>query len=63
MFCRNKNCQRKFDEKLKERLFDTYKLSNHDKLILLLRKDIYPYKYMDDLEKYNETSLEYGRYY
>ena len=57
MFCRNKSCQWKFDEKLKERLFDTYKLSNHDKFILLLRKDIYPYKYMDDLEKYNETSL------
>ena len=34
----NKNYQRKFDEKLKERFFNTYKFSNHDnnKFILLL---------------------------
>ena len=34
----NKSCQRKFDEKLKERFFNTYKFSNHDnnKFILLL---------------------------
>ena len=34
----NKNYQRKFDEKLKEPFFNTYKFSNHDnnKFILLL---------------------------
>ena len=34
----NKNCQIKFDENLKERFFNTYKLYNHDnnKFILLL---------------------------
>ena len=36
--CCNNNCQHKFDEKLKERFFNTYKSSNHDinKFILLL---------------------------
>ena len=57
--CCNKNYQHKFDEKLKERLFNIYKLSNHDniKFILLLRKCVYPYEYMNDWEKFNETSL------
>ena len=49
--CCNKNYQYKFDEKLKE-------FPNHDnnKVILLLRKAIYSYEYMDDWEKFNETS-------
>ena len=48
--CCNKNYQHKFDKKLKKRFFNTYKLCNHDnnKLILLLRKNVYPYEYMDD---------------
>ena len=55
----NKGYQRKFDEKLKERFFNTYKFSNYDnnKFILLLRKGVYPYEYMDDWEKFNETTL------
>ena len=38
---------------------NTYKFSNHDnkKIILLLRKGVYPYQYMDDWEKFNATSL------
>ena len=57
--CCNKNYQHKFDENLKERFFNTYKFSENDnnKFISLLRKGIYPYKYMDDWEKFNETSL------
>ena len=57
--CCNKNYQQKFDEKLKERFFNTYKCPNHDnnKFILLLWKDVYPYEYMDDWGKFNETSL------
>ena len=57
--CCNKNYQRKFDEKLKERFFSTYKFSNHDnnQFILLLQKLVYPYEYMDDSERFNETSL------
>ena len=30
---------------------------NNNKFILLLRKGVYPYDYMDDWEKFNETSL------
>ena len=49
----NKIYQRKLDEKLKERFFNAYTFSKHDnnKFILLLRKCVYPYEYMDDLEK------------
>ena len=52
------NCHKKFVEKLKELFFNTYKLSDHgiNKFILLLQKGVYPYKYMDDWEKF-ETSL------
>ena len=44
---------------LKEQFFNTYKFSNHDqnKFILLLRKVVYPYEYMDDWENFNETYL------
>ena len=57
--CCNKSCQQKFDKKLKERSFNTYKFSNHDnnKFILMIRKGVYPYEYRDDWEKFNETSL------
>ena len=59
---------------LKERFFNTQKFSNDDnnKFILLLRKGVYLYEYMEDCEKYNEASLpekkifqslKYGRYY
>ena len=45
------------NEKLKERFFNTYKFSNHDKnkFILLLQKGVYPFEYMNDWEKFNET--------
>ena len=72
--CFNQNNQNKFDEKLKESFFNTYKLSNHNnnKFILLLWEVVYPYEYMNDWEKFNETSLpgkedfhmlKYGRHY
>ena len=52
--CYNKNYEKRFDEKLKKRSFNTYKFSNLDinKFILLLRKGIY-YEYMDDWEKFD----------
>ena len=57
--CCNKNYQHKFDAKLKEQFFKVYKFFNHNnnKFILLLQKGVYPYKYMGDWEKFNETSL------
>ena len=57
--CCNKNYQQKFDQKLKERFFNIHKFSNHNnnKFILLLRKGVYPYEYIDDWEKFNEISL------
>ena len=50
---------------LKKLFFNTYKLSNHDiyKFILLLRKGVYPYEYMDEWEKFNETSLLEKEYF
>ena len=51
-----------------------YEFCNEDisKFILLLRKGVYPYEYMDSWERFDETSLpnkeafyrpKYGRYY
>ena len=57
--CCNKNFQHQFDEILEKIFFNTYKFSNNDtnKFLLLLQKSIYPYEYMDDWEKFSETSL------
>ena len=43
-------CNKKLNEKLRKRVFNTYKLSNLDdiKFILSLQKDPYPHEYMDD---------------
>ena len=56
--CCHKNYQLKIHEKIKEQ-FDTFKFFNHNnnKFILLLQKGVYPYKYINDWEKFNETSL------
>ena len=53
-----------FNEKLKERFFNTYKFSNHDnnKFILLLRKGVYPKKDFD--KKIRRTSwFVYSEWY
>ena len=57
--CCNNNYQQKVDEKLEEQSFNTYKFFNHDnnKFILLLWKGVYPYGFMNDWKKFNETSL------
>ena len=55
----NKNCQRKFDKKLKERFFNIYKFSNRNSknFILLLRRSVYLEEYMGDQKKFNERQL------
>ena len=58
-FSCNKDYSNKLDEKLKKRFKNTFKFSDNDinKFILLLRKGFYPYEYMDNWEKFNETTL------
>ena len=50
---------RKFSEKLAKRFKNTYKFCNEDidKFLLLLRKGVYPYEYMDDWSRYDEEKL------
>ena len=51
--------KKKFNKDLIKKLKNTYSFCNNDlnKFILLLRKGVYPYEYMDSWEKFNETSL------
>ena len=57
------NCKqrykKKFNKELIKRFASTYGFCNNDlnKFILLLRKGVYPYEYMDNWERFNETSL------
>ena len=54
------NCyKKKFNKDLIKKFKNTYSFCNNDlnKFILLLRKGIHPYEYMDSWEKFNEKSL------
>ena len=54
----NKNYSKKTDENLKNRFQNTFRFFNDiNRFILFLRKGVCPYEFMDDLEKFNETSL------
>ena len=55
----NKDYLNRLNEKLKTKFKNTSKVSYNDinKFILYLRKGVYPYEYMDDWEKFNETTL------
>ena len=55
----NKDYSSKLDRELKKKFKNMFKFSNDDinKFILLLRKVVYPYEYVDDWEKLNETTL------
>ena len=56
----NKDYSNKLHEKLKKRFKNTFKFSifyDISTFILLLRKGVYPYKYIDDCEKFNGTTL------
>ena len=57
------NCEtcyrKKFNKELIKRFASTYEFCNKDlnKFILLLRKVVYPYEYIDNWERFEETSL------
>ena len=54
-----KNYKKDFNKDLINRFSSTYKfcIGDINKLILLLRKGVYRYEYMDSWERFNETSL------
>ena len=54
-----KNYEKDFNKELIQRFANIYEFCNGDlnKFILLLRKGVYPYEYMDSWERFNETSL------
>ena len=51
--------EKDFNKELIKRFAGTYKFCNKNlnKFILLLRKGVYPYEYMDNWERFNETLL------
>ena len=53
------NYEKNFNEDLIQRFGNTYEFCNGDlnKFILLLRKGVYPYEYMDSWQRFDETSL------
>ena len=53
------NHEKDFNKELIKRFANTYEFCNGNlnKFILLLRKGVYPYEYMDNWEKFDETSL------
>ena len=54
-----KNYKKDFKNELIKRFANTYEFckGNINKFVLLLRKGVYPYDYMDGWEKFDETSL------
>ena len=55
----HKSHSNKIDEELKKRFKNTFKFSDNDinKFVLLLRKGVYPYEYIEDEDKFNEITL------
>ena len=58
-FTCKKNYEKDFNKELIKRFANTYNFWDNDlnKFILLLRKGVYPYEYMDNWERFDETSL------
>ena len=55
----NKDYLEKLEEKFKKWFKNIFKFSNNDinKFVLLLRKSICPYEYIDEWKKFDETAL------
>ena len=51
--------EKDFNKELIKRFANTYEFcnKNYNKFILLLRKSVYPYEYMNNWKKFDETSL------
>ena len=56
-FSCKKHYEKDFNKELIKRFANTYNFRDNDfnKFILLLRKGVYPYEYMDNCERFNET--------
>ena len=54
-----KNYEKEINKELIERFASTCKFCNNNlnKFVMLLRKGVYPYEYMDGWDKFNETSI------
>ena len=54
-----KNYKKDFNKELIKRFANIFEFCNGDmnKFILLLRKGVHPYQYMDSLERFDETSF------
>ena len=59
MLSYNKKYSQRLHEELKKKFKNTFKFPNNDinKTTLLLRKSVYPYEYIDDWKKFNDTAL------
>ena len=53
----NKDYLEKLEEKFKKWFKNIFKFSNNhiNKFVLLLRKSVYPYEYIDEWKKFDET--------
>ena len=58
----SKNHKKHFKKDLTKRFANTYEFCE-GKFCLLLRKDTYPYEYMDSWKRFNETSLSEKDFY
>ena len=58
-FTCKKNYEKDFNKELIKRFASTYEFCNGNlnKFILLLRKGVYPYEYINNWERFDETSL------
>ena len=58
-FSCKKNYEKDFNKELIKMFANIYKFCNNDlhRFIMLLRKRVYPYEYMDTWDKFDETSL------
>ena len=61
----NNYYKKKFNKDLIKKFKNTYSFCDNDlnEFVLLLRKGVYPYEYMDSLEKFNEISLPSKKYF